>query len=201
MQIMTIFSPHISFTELADLADERAAAPSETLDHLADCSSCSAQLQTIRQTTGLMRADAIESAPVELVKYAKDIFRQRVAGRKPSTLSRILAALTFDSLTAAPAYGLRSEAGSGRQLVYSTENVDVDVRVSAENNEWHIEGQVPGSLCDTGEVHLESAAFSTSAKLTELCEFSFSSIPAGTYRLAVHLHDVIIETPPLEIGP
>jgi hypothetical protein len=201
MQIMEIFSPHISFTELADLADERVAASREALDHLADCSSCSGELQTIRQTTSLMRADAIESAPAELVSYAKGIFRQRVAGRKPSALSRILAALTFDSLTAAPAYGLRSEAGSGRQLVYSTETVDIDVRVSTENDEWQIEGQVPGSLCDTGEVNLEGHGFSATAKLTELCEFSFSSIPAGTYKLAVHLHDVIIETPPLEIGP
>ena len=198
---MNIFSPHISFNELADLVDERAAASSETLQHLADCLSCSSELQTIRQTTSLMRADAIESAPAELVKYAKNIFRQRVAGREPSTLSRILAALTFDSLTAAPAYGLRSEAGSGRQLVYSTENVDVDVRVSAENDEWQIEGQLPGSLCDTGEVNIESDTFSATAQLTELCEFSFSSIPAGTYKLAIHLHDVIIETPPLEIGP
>ena len=198
---MTIFSPHISFTELADLADERAAASSETLAHLADCSTCSHKLQTLRQTTGLMKADVIESAPAEVVNYAKGIFRQRVAGRKPSALSRILAALTFDSLTAAPAYGLRSEAGSGRQLVFSTEDVDIDVRVSAENDQWQIEGQVPGSLCDTGDVNLESDAFSATAKLTELCEFSFSSIPAGTYRLAVHLHDVIIETPPLKIGP
>ena len=201
MQIMNIFSPHIDFTELADLADERAAASSEIREHLAHCSSCSSELQTLRQTTGLMRADVIESAPAELVNYAKGIFRQRAGDPKPSTLSRILAALTFDSLTAAPAYGLRSEAGSGRQLVYSTENVDIDVRVSAENDNWQIEGQVPGSLCDTGEVNLESEAFSATTKLTELCEFSFSSIPAGTYRLAVHLHNVIIETPPLEIGP
>lgn len=198
---MTIFSPHISFTELADLADEQAAPSTDTLQHLADCSSCSGQLQTIRQTTSLMRSDTIENAPAELVNHAKHIIRQRVAGRKPTALSRILAVLTFDSLIAAPAYGLRSDTSSGRQLVYSTETVDIDVRVSTENDQWQIEGQVPGSLCDSGEVNLESGAFSATAKLTELCEFSFGSVPAGTYRLAVHLHDVIIETPPLELGP
>lgn len=198
---MTIFSPHIRFTELADLADERTAPSSETLEHLADCLSCSGQLQTIRQTTNLMRTDAIENAPAELVNYAKGIFRQRVASPNPSTLSRILAALTFDSLTATPAYGLRSEAGSGRQLVFSANDVDIDVRVSAADDAWQIEGQVPGSLCDGGEVNLESDTFSATAKLTELCEFSFSSVPPGTYRLAVHLHDVVIETPPLKIGP
>jgi hypothetical protein len=135
------------------------------------------------------------------VKYAKNIFRQGVAHQKPSTLSRIVAALTFDSLTAAPAYGLRSQPGVGRQLVYSTETIDIDVRVSAENDEWQIAGQVPGSLCTSGEVTLESDSFSVSTKLTGLCEFSFSSVPEGTYKLSVQLPDVTIETPPLEIGP
>src|ERR1044072_5259488 len=122
---MTIFSPHIPFPELADLADEYSSPSPEGLQHLAECSDCSAQLQTIRQTTSLMRSDLIENAPTDLVKYAKGIFRQRAAHRKPSTLSRIIAALTFDSLTAAPAHGVRSQAG-GRQLVYSTETGDID---------------------------------------------------------------------------
>ncbi len=198
---MTIFSPHISFTELADLADERMEPSPDALRHVAECSHCSGQLQTIRQTTGLMRSDAIESAPAELVKFAKEIFRQRVEYRKPSTLSRILAVLTFDSLTAAPAYGLRSQAGVGRQLVYSTETHDIDVRVSSENDEWQITGQVPGSLCASGEVKLESNSFSATTKLTELCEFSFSSVPEGTYKISVQLPDVTIQIPPLELGP
>ena len=198
---MTIFSPHIAFTELADLADEHLSPSSEALRHLAECSHCSAQLQTLRQTTSLMRADVIENAPADLVNYAKGIFRQRAAHSKPSTLSRIVAALTFDSLTAAPAYGLRSQAGVGRQLVYSTETIDIDVRVSAEDDEWQIAGQVPGSLCASGEVTLESDSFSATTKLSELCEFSFSSVPEGTYKLSVQLPDVTIEIPPLEIGP
>jgi len=201
MKIMTIFSPHISFAELADLADERSAPSADALRHLAECWSCSGQLQTIRQTTGLMRSDVIESAPAELVQFARDIFRQRVATRNPSGLKRIIAALTFDSLTAAPAYGLRSQVDTGRQLVYSTETVDIDVRVSPENEKWQIAGQVPGSLCESGEVNLEGDSFSATARLNELCEFSFSSVPAGTYKLALYLLDVIIEIPPLELGP
>ena len=198
---MKIVSPHMTFTELADLADERAAASAEELGHLAECSECSEQLATIRQTTSLMRADFIETAPAELVKYAKNIFRQRVASPRPSALSRIVAALTFDSFTAAPAYGLRSQPGSGRQLVYSTETVDIDVRVSEENDEWQLAGQMPGLLCTGGEVNLEGDKFSATAKLNELCEFGFSSVPRGTYKLAIHLPDIIIETPPLELGP
>ena len=199
---MSIFSPHIAFTELADIADEHSPASSEAIRHLAECSHCSAQLQTIRQTTSLMKSDLIENAPAELVNYAKGIFRRQAAIiPKPSTLSRIVAALTFDSLTAAPAYGLRSQAGGERQLVYSTDAVDIDVHISAENEKWQIAGQVPGSLCESGEVTLESDSFSATTKLSELCEFSFSSVPEGTYKLSVQLPDVTIETPPLEIGP
>lgn len=199
--IMTIFSPHISFTELADLADERSSPSAETLRHVAECSHCSRQLQTLRQTTSLMRSDVIENAPSDLVNYAKGIFRQRASTPKPSPLSRIIAALTFDSFTAAPAYGLRSQPDSGRQLVYSTETLDIDVRVFTEDDEWQIAGQVPGSLCESGEVTLESDSFSATTKLSELCEFSFSSVPEGIYKLSVQLPDVTIETPPLEIGP
>ena len=92
-------------------------------------------------------------------------------------------------------------AEPNRRRVYSTETVDVDVRVSTENELWQIAGQLPGSLCAGGEVDLEGDSFSATAKLNELCEFSFSSVPGGTYTLALHLLDVIIETPPLELGP
>ena len=91
--------------------------------------------------------------------------------------------------------------GGGRQLVYSTETVDIDVRVSAEKEEWQLAGQVPGLLCAGGEVTLESDGFLATTTLSELCEFSFSSVPDGTYRLSVQLPDVTIETPPLELGP
>jgi hypothetical protein len=199
---MNIFSPHLTFTELADLADEHLSPSPDALRHLDECSHCSGQLQTIKQTTSLMRSDVIENAPAELVKSAKNIFRQRAAvTKKPSALTRIVAALTFDSLSAAPAYGLRSQRGAGRQLVYSTETLDIDVRISEENEVWQIAGQVPGSLCDTGNVTLEGDSFSATSKLNELCEFSFTSVPGGTYTLALHLHNVIIEIPPLQIGP
>src|SRR6476619_7692002 len=105
---MTIFSPHMPFTELADLADEYSTASPEGLLHLAECSHCSAQLQTIRQTTSLMRSDAIENAPTDVVKYAKGIFRQRAANWKTSALTSSDAAVTGARFNAALEHGLRS---------------------------------------------------------------------------------------------
>ena len=198
---MNIFSPHISFTELADLADEKSRPSSpETLEHLAGCSHCAKELQALRQTIGLMRTDDVEDAPANLVKYAKNMFTGRSASRGPSRLARVLASLTFDSLTAKPAFGLRSGASSGRQLVYSTEIADVDLRVSPQSGEWEIAGQILGSSQAQGRVNLESESFSTSVDLNELAEFGFQSVPSGIYRMFVHLPELEIEIPPLQLG-
>ena len=197
---MNIFSPHISFTELADVAEERSKPAAETLQHLATCSPCAKELQTLRQAIGLMRSDDVEDAPANLVKYAKNIFTGRSANREPSRLARLLASLTFDSLTAKPAFGLRSGTSAGRQLVYSTEMADIDLRVSPQSGEWEIAGQILGSSQSRGKVNLESASFSASADLNELAEFGFQSVPSGIYTMFVQLPELEIEIPPLQLG-
>jgi hypothetical protein len=196
---MNILSPHISFTELADIADKQSQPAAKTLEHLATCSHCAKELQTLRQAIGLMRIDDVESAPASLIKSARDMFRGRGANREPSRLARVLAALTFDSLTAKPAFGLRSGATTGRQLVYSTELADIDLRVSPQSGEWEIAGQILGSS-QRGTVNLESESFSATADLNELAEFGFQSVPSGIYTMFVHLPELEIEIPPLQLG-
>jgi hypothetical protein len=199
---MNIFSPHIPLAELADLAEERLATSAEAREHLATCSSCSSQFQSIRQAIGLMRSDTTEDAPRPLIQYARNIFRAgAAANQKPSRLKRIIASLTFDSLTAAPAFGVRSQSSAGRQLIYSAETADIEVRVSRNNEEWQISGQVLGADCASGGIELAGDDFSASAELNELCEFSFGAVPAGAYKISVHLPDFLVETPPLELGP
>ena len=197
---MNIFSPHISFTELADVADELSQSAAGTLQHLATCSHCAKELHTLRQAIGLMRIDDVENAPASLIKSAKDMFRGRGANREPSRLARVLAALTFDSLTAKPAFGLRSGATAGRQLVYATELADIDLRVSQQSGEWEIAGQILGASESRGKVNLESDTFSASADLNELAEFGFQSVPSGIYTMFVHLPELEIEIPPLQLG-
>ena len=197
---MNILSPHISFTELADVADEQSKPAAETLQHLATCSHCAKGLQTLRRAIGLMRIDDVENAPASVVKNAKAMFRGRGANREPSRLARVLAALTFDSFTAKPAFGLRSAASAGRQLVYSTEMADIDLRVSPQSGEWEIAGQILGASQSGGKVNLESDSFSASADLNELAEFGFESVPSGIYTVLVQLPELEIEIPPLQLG-
>lgn len=197
---MNIFSPHIPFSELTALAEQQSENSPEAMAHLAVCPECSSQLQLIRQTIGFMRSDTAEDAPAELVRQAKSVFRRKVVAHGSSLLQVIMASLTFDSLTNAPAFGLRSQTTAGRQLIYSTETADIDVRVSPENDQWQIAGQLLGEDCPGGDVELEGDDFSASAELNDLCEFSFGSVPAGAYKLSIRLHDQLIETPRLELG-
>jgi hypothetical protein len=199
---MNIFSPHIPFTALVDLADENSATSDEVLEHLFACSHCSGQLDKIRQAIVLMRSDTVEDPPANLVESARKVFRSRVNSQQPSPApslaSRVVAALSFDSLIAAPAFGLRSQASGGRQLLYSTETADIELRVSPENE---IAGQILGATCEYGEVNLESHDFSATASLNEVCEFFFGSVPAGTYKISVHLPGLLVDIPQLELGP
>ena len=196
---MNIFSPHILFSELTELAEEQSKTSPDAMAHLSVCSECSSQLQLIRQTIGYMRSDTAEDAPAELIQRAKSIFHQTVVAHGPSLLQVIMASLTFDSLTNAPAFGLRSQTNAGRQLIYSTETADIDVRVSPENDQWQVAGQLLGEDCPGGEVELEGDDFSASAELNELCEFSFGSVPAGAYKISIRLPDQLIQTPRLEL--
>lgn len=198
---MNIFSPHIPFTALVDLADENSVTSDEVLEHLFACSLCSGQLEKIRQTIVLMRSDTIEDPPPNLVESARRVFRSRVSSQQspaPSLATRVVAALSFDSLIAAPAFGLRSQTSGDRQLLYSTETADIELRVSPENE---IAGQILGATCEYGEVNLESDDFSATARLNEVCEFFFGSVPAGTYKISVHLPGLLVDIPQLELGP
>jgi len=198
---MNIFSPHIPLPELTDIADNKSAISAAAREHLAACSHCSKQLENLRQTINLMRTDETEDAPAELLQYARNIFRSRAVREARSLLTTIIASLVFDSLTSEPAFGLRSQAAAGRQLIYSAEAADIDVRVSPENDEWQIAGQVLGSSCTSGDVSLENDSFLTSVALNDLCEFSFGTVPNGVYNISVRLPDLSIEIPPLELGP
>ena len=196
---MNIFSPHIPFTALVDLADEKSATSDEVLDHLFACSQCSGPLDKLRQTIGLMRSDPLENPPANLVEGARRVFRNsQQPSRLPSLATRVIAALSFDSLVAAPAFGLRSQTSGDRQLLYSTETADIELRVSPENE---IAGQILGAICESGEVNLESDGFSATARLNEVCEFFFGSVPAGTYKISVHLPGLFLDIPQLELGP
>jgi hypothetical protein len=156
----------------------------------------------------LHRSRQLQDAPESVVQRAIGLFRQRLpAAQAPSLLQRVVAALSFDSAGAwLPAHGVRGSALASRQLLFSTEGRDIDLRiVPAEGGglrgggHWVIFGQLLGPdregrvELDCGEADVRQVA------LDEMLEFRFDQVPGGSVRLALHLAGLVIELPPVDV--
>lgn len=149
---------------------------------------------------GLLRASRrLESAPSHVLERAFAIWQPRRSAQ-PSVLRRWLAELSFDSLSLLqPAAGLRGFAATSadgqRQLVFTTEVVDVDLRIHAlPDGRFQLGGQVLGGA---GEIEVELAVGDVTQRcpLDALAAFRFEPVPAGEARISLRLGDGEVELP------
>jgi anti-sigma factor RsiW len=178
-----------------EAADERA--------HLDACTRCAGQAAQLGHLAALMRADTSEDAPAGLVSGVVRMFRARRAGgtAEPGLLRRLVAALTFDSSSLTPAFGVRSgQAAAARQLLYSAGDLDVDLRLARGGEGWTVSGQVLGP-CGGGEVEMVGAEGSTatSAALNDLCEFTLPPVAEGDYIVRLRFEGTEVEIPGLSL--
>lgn len=198
---MNTKSQHISFTALAELADRKTTADGRTASHISDCASCSTELHRLEGLITLMREDQSVDAPRDVLAQAINVFARHSAGWEPSLLRRVVAALKFDSLTPTPAFGVRSTQSESRQLLYTAEDNDMDLRITKqEDDRWVVAGQVLGDDCSGGDIQLEGETQTASAVLNELCEFTLPAVAPGKYRFRLRLANIEVEVPRLEIG-
>ena len=190
-------SPHITLETLADIVEGRATRGSQeaAMAHVAACSDCENTLSRLRQLILMMRSDTATDAPRDVLMSAIHVFRPE--RRRP--LPRIIATLIFDSRNAGPAFGMRSLNTSSRQLLYAAQHTDLDLRITIQNEECVVAGQVLREGCVAGLVEISGATGSAEASLNELCEFTLPAIPLGDYSLRVRMQDVEIEIPKLEL--
>jgi hypothetical protein len=196
---MKPLSKHIAFETLADLAEGRASAADReaaTL-HLSSCDVCSDQISQLKAVMNLMHSDKSEEVPRDVVQYAINLFHEKQPEPEKSFLRRLVATLTFDSLTAAPEFGVRSARAHSRQLLFSAAEHDIELRMILQEDEWIVAGQVLRPECVGGQVEMAGPSGSTVAPLNELCEFTLSAMPPGNYLLRVKMADIEIEVPEL----
>ena len=189
-------STHISVETLADIAENRATSETReaALSHISTCSTCHDLLRRLQQLILTMKADSTADAPRDVLTSAINIFSQE----KRSPLRRIVAFLIFDSNTG-PAFGVRSLAAASRQMLYQAEDTDVELRITVQNDECILAGQVIGEGCAGAQVEISGVAGRSKATLNEVCEFTLPPVPAGNYLLTVRMLDREIEIPELEL--
>jgi hypothetical protein len=190
-------STHISVETLANIVEERATSVDRetAMSHLSTCSTCSDTLLRLQQLIRLMRSDSTNDAPRDVLTSAINIFLEEA--RVP--LRRIVALLTFDSRNADPAFGVRSLRAASRQMLYSAEEIDLELRITVQNDECIVAGQVIGEGCAEGYVEISGEAGRSKANLNDVCEFTLPAIPPGNYSLTLTMLDREIEIPELEL--
>lgn len=191
---------HIQFALLADLVEQQRAPDAQVREHLATCAACARDLEWLTRVIGAMRADQTQAAPAEVVARAKRIFRAPTsAAARPSLRQRVAAALSFDSATMRPAFGMRSAGALERQLLFSAGPLDVELRLIPAASDWIVAGQILGAGGGR-QVELRGPAGSATAGVNSLGEFRLPPVPAGRYALVVQLDDQDLDIPEIELG-
>lgn len=161
--------------------------------HVSTCPDCGDMLHRVRQLILTMKSDLTKDAPRDVLLSAINLFTRE----KQLPLRRIIATLTFDSRSAVPAFGMRSVHTASRQMLYSAQDADVDLRIAVQNEECTVTGQVIRDSCAGGLVEISGATGSAETSLNELCEFALPAFPVGNYSLRITMPDVEIEIPEL----
>ena len=146
--------------------------------------------QKLEHIISRMQSDRSIDAPADVLKYARDLFRTRVA--EPTLLQRFVAVLKADLAPNRAAFGERSAAGgAARQMLFDSGENAIDLRVTAVENGFDIRGQVLGGGFDGGAVLIGDAV----SAIDEMGGFRFASIAAGEYVLTVRgeTSEIVIE--------
>lgn len=202
---MSSFLSHVPFASLVDLVEGRVHGDERTqlMRHVDSCQRCRTELAQLERLIGIMRSDLSEDAPAHVIARAVRLFRPPQSQAAPNLLQRVVAVLRFDSATLAPAIGVRStpdgQPTAARQLLYSTDEYDLDVRITPAGDGWIVAGQVLNPT-DGGRAELQGSSSVMQAPLNDLSEFTLAPTSVGSYKLLVHLSNLIVEVTDLKVG-
>jgi hypothetical protein len=139
----------------------------------------------------ISEATVIASPPPEVRETLVDRFEAYAEGkRRPGLSKRVVATLSFDS-DLQPALGLRATGApeSQRQFVYSSEVADISINLRTRPHDgsadlygqiFPVDGTDPGAF---GAQLLNDASEAVTTATNDSGEFSFGSVPPGTYEV------------------
>lgn len=187
--------------QLVDLAEGRLGAEAATAlrAQIAANPTAQANLATIEQLIGLMRADTSIDAPEYVVARALRLMPPHAVAHQPTLLVRIVAVLRSDSRRQPLAAGLRSEPSNTRSLIYNAEEYELDLELVPRAGRWHVRGQIFGPELD-GNVTIDGDAGEQNAPISNMGEFHLPPVATGRYTLLVQLGSREIVVHGLELG-
>jgi hypothetical protein len=141
----------------------------------------------------------LHDAPEAWIRRAEAIAAPALATRVWRRV--VQAVVSFDSLAAPPqALAVRNAAVGARQLLFTVEGRDIDLRIAPGAGGWTIEGQVLGPD-ERGEVEIDDGhGVLRMLPLDEFGTFHVDALAAGKHQVALLVGDERIELPTLEVG-
>ena len=198
---MSTGSRHIPFEQLIDFVEGRLSpdGQAQARAHVSACHRCAAEVAWLERVIELMRTNDIEEPPPRVATHIMHSFRSRSAPVLSPLRQRIIAALRFDSAQLPLPLGMRSGPIAERQVVFSAEELNLDLRITPAGSLWMVSGQalVSGRR---GQVELRSPSGTLQAELSDVSEFVLPPVPPGDYTLILRLADVEVEVAGLKIG-
>lgn len=135
-----------------------------------------------------MRADDSVDAPVEAIKFVKNVYRTRIMP-KASLVQRIKAFLVSDLLPDKLVMGERSGSSTGpRQVLFDAGEYAIDLRISADHDSFTIKGQILGFGFENGHVYIGRKR----ATIDVAGQFELQDVRAGSYEIVARRGDIEI---------
>jgi len=149
----------------------------------------------------LMQRDDSVDAPLDSVQWARNLFRTRAAGSRPSLVKKLAAVFQLEIAPSKPAFGERSASPSTvRQILYTAGDNAIDVRIEKVKKAFTVRGQILGGDFADSTVRISSEKNSYEIMVDEAGEFRLENIPAGTYEITIYNADLEITLKAFDIS-
>lgn len=198
---------HLTYETLLNYLEERLSVEERSAvdAHLASaCASCGRRLALLRKVFETVNGDHM-TPPSSVLKRAIEIPLTNPRPPQPGTWTRITAALSFDSrlqLSSALTRGASREW----HMLFTAEQVDIDLKISTGHETYDVLGQVLGTQQEgnarSAFVSLQSSTgqFLKATETDSLGQFAFREISSGVYDLLFDLETQEIAVHGLEVG-
>jgi hypothetical protein len=197
-------SSHIDIGILFESARVSAGLDEASQSHAADCELCQSRIHWMRAATELGPHEVEYEPPKAAMDHVLRF------GRSPQYLKKlrnfIVASITFDNFNSPAPVGVRSTVNASHELTYDTAEFEVSLSSRpSEDGKVTLMGQViakHGKIEDPDayvDLILDGDHVAKSI-LSSWGEFVFPDVDAGQYRLQVHIGDMVIWIPQLQIG-
>ena len=199
---------HLNYETLLNYLESQTSAEErkEVEAHLGEpCQECVRRLELLKQVLQTASHDQTVAPPADILKKAVEISSSH---RNPSNggfLASVIATLSFDSFLQLSPTATRGSSSRARQMLFTTEQVDIDLKIKRGKEDHELLGQVLGTQNTEEAISAFVSLQSNNGQPLKATEtdsqgqFTFREIPSGMYDLVFDLEDQQVTVQGLEL--